>query len=191
MNQPKSRETDLKEKCLIQCAVFFISFGPRDEDALEGLLTEMVRLEDLKPVDDCLWKTMGLPEPPLSCPLTRTTNCTDGILATLTRKLEPSCGSTTPLISPEPIDSARETSVTVAVSLPVTDTNKLTLAPGHEFGQKKKEEKHHCVNDAVCLREPSHSSVLLPGVGRVSRTSSPWKRPCDSSTKSNRKSRRL
>lgn len=101
----------------------------------------MVRLEDLKLVDDCLWKTMGLPELPLSCPFTRTTNCTDGILATLTRKLEPSCGSTTPLISPEPIDSARETSVTVALSLPVTDTNKLTLAPGHQFGQKKKEEK--------------------------------------------------
>lgn len=100
----------------------------------------MVRLEDLRLVDDCLWKTMGL-EPLSSRPFTRTTNSTDGILANLTRKVESSRGSTMPLVSLEPSDSTRETSVTVALSLPVTDTNKLTLAPGHKFGQKKKKEE--------------------------------------------------
>lgn len=151
----------------------------------------MVRLEDLKQVDDCLWNTMGLPELLSSRPFTRTANSTDGILATLTRKLEPSCGSTTPLTSPDPIDSVRQTSVTVALSLPVTDTNKLTFAPGHKFGKKKRKRKrkHLCVGDAVSASGNHH--VLLPGVGRESRISSPWKRPCDSSTKSNRKSRRL
>lgn len=171
----------------MQPALLIGSFGPSDKDSLEQLLTEMVKLEDLKLVDDCLWKTMGLPEPLLSRPFTRTTNSTDGILATLTRKLDSSCGSTTPLISPDPIDSARVTSVTVALSLPVTDTNKLTLAPGHEFGKER-----HCVNDAASASADHHTVVfLLPGLGRVSRTSSPWKTPCDSSTKSNRKSSRL
>lgn len=120
------------------------------------LLTEIVRLEDLKLVDDCLWKVMGLPEPLLSRPFTRTTNSNDGILATLTRKLESSRGSTTPLISPEPIDSTRETSVTVAVSLPVKDTNKLTLAPGQKFEKSK-----HCgVNDTVSASGNPHSLVF-------------------------------
>lgn len=78
---------------------------------------------------------------PLSRPFNRTANSTDGILETLTRKLESSCGSMTPLISPEPIDSTRETSVTVALSLPVTDTSKLTLAPGHKIGKKTERQK--------------------------------------------------
>lgn len=161
-----------------------------DTEALRWPLTEMLRLEDLKLVDDCRWKTMGAPEPsPLSRPFTRTKNSADGIFWILTRKLVPSCGSTTPLISSEPNNSTRETSVTVALSLPVTDTSKLTLAPRKKINKYTNCRFHDDISTSAY--DELVLFFFLPGRGRVSRTSNPWKRPPDSSTKSNRKSRRL
>lgn len=95
-----------------------------DSVGLGWVVTVIVRLEALKLVDDCLMKTVG----PLF-PFTRTTNSSDGILSMRTKKFPLPCDATTPLISPDPDDSTRATSVTVAESLPVKDTNKLPLTP--------------------------------------------------------------
>ena len=148
-------------------------------------LTVTVRLEDLKLVENCLWKTSEAVEVPLTfCPFTRTENSTDGIMLKRTRKFPLSCVSTTPLISPEPDSSTRATSVSVAVSLPVKDTNKLLLTP---FKEK--------VNASCLMRcyirgmiKVTSEQFPSPALGRVSRTSNPPIGPCDASTKSNRKS---
>lgn len=76
---------------------------------------------------DCLWKITG--GELLSCPFILTTNSTDGIMSNWTKKESFPCGSTAPLITTDLDDSTKETSVTAADSLPVTDTNKVLLTP--------------------------------------------------------------
>lgn len=93
-------------------------------------LTDMVTLEALKLVDVCLWKTKAaLVAVLVSCPFTRTTNATDGILSKRTRKFPLSAAYTSPVTSPDPDASTRATSVRLALSLPVTDTSRLPFTP--------------------------------------------------------------
>lgn len=165
--------------CLMSCSC--------NRDGLRWVLTEIVRLEDLKLVDETLWKTTEALGVTPSCPFNRTRNSTDGVLSIWTKKFPLPCGSTTPLISSDPDNSTRATSVTVAESLPVKDTNKLTLTPS-----KKKKVRHAGLVD-VMLRFIKFTSwkFPLPVLGRVSRASNPLNGPCEASTKSNRKSTAL
>lgn len=93
-------------------------------------LTFIVRFDDLKLVGDCLWKSIKALEVKLSaCPFTCTSKSSDGNLSTRTKMLALLCGTKTPLITSDPDDPTRVTSVTVAVSLPVKDINRLPLPP--------------------------------------------------------------